>query len=305
MVLALCALVMLLVLVSALVLPPMMLAVPENPVSRTPTDVGLAYSEVELAGPAVPLPGWWIPAREPGATLVFVHGGGSSRTSTLFQSLDFYRAIHDAGINILTFDIRNHGNAPPTDSLLHMGQVEWRDLNAALERVAHLEGANPPYLVMGISMGGATAIHALANGVEADGWILLDPVLDNRDVLAHAAAAQTGLPTWLYRPAAWFATQFHGVASGNRQPLALAAAQRVPLLLLQDPDDPVTRARFSRHLALANPDISFHEAPATPATAGCLADKAGWGSHVSAFHCHRDWTLTRILDFVEGVKIRD
>jgi len=37
------------------------------------------------------LEGWWMPAENPRATLLFVHGAGSSRVSPFFNTLDFLR----------------------------------------------------------------------------------------------------------------------------------------------------------------------------------------------------------------------
>ena len=44
-------------------------------------------------------------------TLVFIHGGGSNRTSSYFGSLDFYRAMVDQGIAVAAIDLRNHGES--------------------------------------------------------------------------------------------------------------------------------------------------------------------------------------------------
>ena len=73
------------------------------------------------------LEAWWMPAENPRATLLFVHGAGSSRVSPFFNTLGFYDSLQKAGVSVFTFDQRNHGNSEYTDGYLRMGATEYRD----------------------------------------------------------------------------------------------------------------------------------------------------------------------------------
>src|SRR4249919_1068942 len=78
-----------------------------NPPHLTPADVGLAYESMVVESEGVPLPAWFIPARDgaPGPAVVLVHGWESARDRTLPLAL----FLHAAGFHCLTFDVRGNG----------------------------------------------------------------------------------------------------------------------------------------------------------------------------------------------------
>jgi uncharacterized protein len=109
---------------------------------------------------------------------------------------------------------------------------------------------------------------------------------------------ETGLPPALFAPSAWAATQFFGLPGGDDQALARAAALDLPILAIQDPDDPVTRARYSRELAQRNPRVTLWTAPPIDPQHPDLAWKERWGTHVSAFLFYPQETVAQILAFI-------
>ena len=152
---------------------------------------------------------------------------------------------------------------------------------------------------MGISMGGATLIQAAHDGAKLDGLILLDSLLDTNDTFAQGAWVHTGLPPALFAPSAWAATQFFGLPGDEEQALARAATLELPILAIQDPDDPVTRARYSRELAQRNPRVTLWLVPAIDPANPDLASKARWGTHVSAFLFYPRETVAQIMAFID------
>ncbi|MEP1595640.1 MAG: alpha/beta fold hydrolase, partial [Halieaceae bacterium] len=228
----------------------------------SPADVGLDYESVTLksAGDNIQLAAWWIPAMKPRANMVFVHGHGSNRHSTYFRSLDFYRAMHDAQVSVLTIDLRNHGESGADENGLQWGKGESADAIAAVNWLRQ-QSPELPVLAFGISMGGATVINAAARGASVDGLILLDPLLDSRSVFANGGWIETGLPSAFFAPAAAAAVAFHGLPDGDESALSLATKLKLPMLLIQDPDDPVTQASYARQLANENPEVVLWEAP--------------------------------------------
>jgi pimeloyl-ACP methyl ester carboxylesterase len=92
------------------------------PLHTTPASVGLEYEEVHFTAPdGVGLRGWFVPSGSfaPAPAVVFVHGWlwnrlGNVEGQVPFEdkSVDFLpatRALHDAGVGVLLFDLRNHG----------------------------------------------------------------------------------------------------------------------------------------------------------------------------------------------------
>jgi fermentation-respiration switch protein FrsA (DUF1100 family) len=273
----------------------------DNPVVTAPSDVGLNYQDVVIHSDGLALPGWWMPAANPRAVLMFVHGAGSSRTSHFIDSLNLYAAFVMEDISVLTIDLRNHGNAPKTDGHWTMGLEEHRDLLAMSLWLDDHTDQSVPRLAMGASMGGATVIHALANGLAVDGVILLDPALNTADSLAQGGRTETGLPSVLFQPYAWAATTFYGLPKGESDAGALITDVKQPILLIQDPDDPVTRLPFAKAAADTNPMIQLVTAAPVPQGADCLRNKGRWGTHVAAFKCDSQWTMNTVNKYLHTV----
>ncbi|MEZ5571122.1 MAG: alpha/beta fold hydrolase [Halioglobus sp.] len=272
-----------------------------SPLSGTPADVGLSFESFVVAPSdgALQLTGWWMPADNARAVLVFIHGGGSNRTSSYFSSLDFYRAMVDRGIAIVAIDLRNHGESGSDGRGLQFGGTEKFDATAAIDW-AHTRNPTLPVFAMGISMGGSTLIQALHDGAKVDGLILLDSLLDSADTFKQGAWVETGLPPALFSLSAWAATTFHGLPGGEEQALERAVNLDLPILAIQDPGDPVTRARYSRELAQRNPRVTLWLAPDIDPQHPDLAWKARWGSHVSAFQFFPHETVAQIMAFIDA-----
>ena len=272
---------------------------PAYPIARTPTEVSLRYRDVTVTEPVdgISLQGWFIPVETARAAVLFLHGGGSNRHSAYFEALDFYKALATLGYSVFTIDLRNHGNSSSDGEGLSFGLREARDAAAALDWLQE-ELPGTPIVMMGISMGGATAIHAIANGADPAGLILLDPLLDTDSTFTRGIWTQTGLPPSLFAPSAWSARTFFGFPGGDREARQLALSLQTPTLLIQDPGDPVTIARFAREVAEDNPAITLWEAPAVANDDPRYAWKGRWGSHVAAFAAHPDQTMAIIDSFI-------
>ncbi len=120
----------------------------------TPAASGMSFQELFV--PTVKnkqLFAWFIPANNSAMTLVVVHGWGGNAE----MMLPLAKPFHEAGINVLLYDARNHGKSDP-DSFSSLPRFA-EDLDHALAWVK----ANRPsdqILVMGHSIGAAAAILA-------------------------------------------------------------------------------------------------------------------------------------------------
>jgi pimeloyl-ACP methyl ester carboxylesterase len=283
-----------------------LVAVPQSVINRprheltvTPVDAGLYFEDFVLspADSTLKLKGWWMPAETPMATLVFIHGGGSSRHSGFFSSVEFYRAMVEQQISVVAIDLRNHGQSDSDGNGLQFGRTEMRDAQAAISW-AHTKSPSLPIFAMGISMGGATLIQAVHDDADITGLILLDSVLDTEDTVRQSGWVETGMPPALFAPSAWAAVTFFDLPGGEHRPLELASKLDLPILAMQDPDDPVTRAHYSTELARRNPNVTLWSAPTIAPDHPDLAFKGRWGSHVAAFAHHPEQTLEQIMQFI-------
>ena len=248
------------------------------------------------------LEAWWMPAENPRATLLFVHGAGSSRVSPFFNTLGFYDSLQKAGVSVFTFDQRNHGNSEYTDGYLRMGATEYRDVLAAREWLRGRTDNDTPVIICGLSMGGATSIYALANGMRADGLLLFDPMLNTRDSLERGGWVGYGLPSVLFRPMAYLAPLFWSLPYGESDALEVAKVLDLPIAIVQNKTDPITRSIWSEELAKASEAATIAFVPDIDASDPCMADKGRWGTHASSFHCHPDWTIEQVENLIARLR---
>ena len=113
---------------------------------KTPDDYGMTgWTDLVIPSDDVtPLEAWYIPAKggESNKLIIFNHAlpmcragfpGHLGEPWSLYDGveIDFviqYKHLTDAGYNVLTYDIRNHGNsAAANGGLSGIGQWEWRD----------------------------------------------------------------------------------------------------------------------------------------------------------------------------------
>lgn len=123
-----------------------------SPVLHSPSEHGLDYQDVTFPSrDGVPLEGWIIPAAGSDKLVITNHPMGFTRsglpthvepwhsawaTSGNGFEVDFipdYKVLHDAGYNVLTYDLRNHGlSGAANGGLASSGIFEARDVAGSL-----------------------------------------------------------------------------------------------------------------------------------------------------------------------------
>jgi uncharacterized protein len=128
-----------------------------SPVLRTPADVGLDYEDVSFpATDGTALEGWYMPAAGSGKVVIANHPMGFTRSGlpadtepwkSIWSSSgnDFavdlmpdYRILHDAGYNVLAYDLRNHGlSAAANGGIASSGIYEARDVIGSVQYIGN------------------------------------------------------------------------------------------------------------------------------------------------------------------------
>jgi fermentation-respiration switch protein FrsA (DUF1100 family) len=123
---------------------------------RTPADVGLAFTDVELTtADGVTLAGWYVTSTN-GAAVVVRHGAGSVRASTL----DHAAVLARHGFGVLLVDARGHGDSG--GRAMDLGWYGELDTGAAVDFLVARPEVDPDRIaVLGLSMGGEEAIGAI------------------------------------------------------------------------------------------------------------------------------------------------
>src|SRR5580658_7539219 len=122
------------------------------PILHSPSEHGLDYEDVTFpALDGVPLEGWFIPAAGSGKLIIANHPMGFSRSgipahlqpwkSVWAQSgndievnlIADYKILHDAGYNVLAYDLRNSGlSSAANGGIASSGIFEARDVAGSL-----------------------------------------------------------------------------------------------------------------------------------------------------------------------------
>ncbi|MFD3780334.1 alpha/beta hydrolase family protein [Streptomyces sp. NPDC058612] len=215
------------------------------------TALGLDHADVDVPGELGALPAWFVPAARD-TWVITVHGLGSGREHPMVV-MPF---LHRHHLPVLDLAYRGDLGAPaPPDGLGHLGESEWRDLDAAI-RYALRYGARRVVL-HGWSTGAAMALRAAERSALADrisGLVLDSPVLDWRATLRALAAARR-IPAAVLPLAVRAAESRAGLSADRRPPGADPGALRVPVLVFHGPDDTLASWEPSRRLAAARPDL--------------------------------------------------
>ncbi len=132
------------------------LFVPSKHISFIPSEIGLRYEDVYFrTRDKLQLNGWFIPAKDARATLLFIHGNAGN----IGDRMDKLKYFNEMGINVFIFDYRGYGKSSgrPTETGL------YTDAEAAYEYLTVTKGIVPDKIVVyGASLGGAVAIDLVS-----------------------------------------------------------------------------------------------------------------------------------------------
>ncbi|MFD4791032.1 alpha/beta hydrolase [Streptomyces sp. NPDC058459] len=224
--------------------------------------LGLDHADIDIPGELGPLPAWFVPASRD-TWVIAVHGLGTTRELTL----NVMGILHALGLPVLALAYRGDLGAPRSpDGLSHLGETEWRDVDAAI-RYAVRYGARRVVL-LGWSTGATMALRAAEQSSARDrvaGLILDSPVLSwetTLRALAHARHVPGPLLPLAVRAAQGRAATRPAREAPGVEPLA------VPTLIIHGPDDTIAPWADSRRLAARQPGlISLHPVPEAPHSA--------------------------------------
>jgi hypothetical protein len=221
--------------------------------AATPGDVGVAYTEVILGGPAGDYPAWLIEGVSD-RWVVFVHGLDGDRR----EALRVLPSLVGAGHPALVMSYRNDGDGPGDGSGRHaLGATEWRDLDLAVS-FAVASGARDVVLY-GFGAGAPVIGAYLANdplGV-VSGVVFDGPLVDATDA-ALAVSAHRRVPALLARWARAMVTFRFGVDLASSSLLGRIDHLTMPVLLIHGESDDRHPVGSTRVLADALPDAVLH-----------------------------------------------
>jgi len=242
--------------------------------------LGLPFASVHVSGELGPMPAWLVPGR--GTTwAILVHG----INDTPQAGLSIVPTLRRAGLPSLLITYREDLGAPPSpDGLHHMGETEWRDLEAAA-RYALDRGARRLILV-GYSMGGALVTQFMQHSPLADrvaGLLLDAPALNWKETISFNAT-EMGLPSFSTIPVEWTIDARIDADWDDLDALRHTDALQLPILLFHGGEDDVVPISTSNELAEALPRwVTYFRVPRAGHTEAWNVDPALYERRVEAF----------------------
>ena len=228
---------------------------------KTPDVYGMTYEERFIPSiDGVPLEMWYIPAKgAPSDKLViFNHAlpmcraGFPGHFGAPFSNfdeveIDFviqYKHLTDAGYNVLTYDIRNHGlSGEANGGISGIGNYEWRDCVAVKEYVDR----DPALSKMKVAlysqcMGGNSQYHAIYRRPELfeNVCCMVSPMVVSMEAIFDAFGELQGIQQY-QELIDYELLKMGGCTAAEMTPKRWAAAVKMPLLMIQVKDDIWTR----------------------------------------------------------------
>lgn len=151
---------------------------PSRELMLTPDRYGLEYEELQLkTGDGLTLHGWFIPTRNPRATLLFCHGNAGN----ISHRMESIAIFHQLGLNVLIFDYRGYGQSEGKPS----EQGTYLDAEAAWDYLTQQKNIPPNQIILfGRSLGAAIASR-LASTRQPLGLIVESAFSSVPDMAAH------------------------------------------------------------------------------------------------------------------------
>ncbi|MEW6097039.1 MAG: alpha/beta hydrolase [bacterium] len=163
---------------------------PSHDMDVNPGMIGLAYEDIYFeTEDRIKLNAWYIPAKNPIATLLFCHGNAGN----ISHRLESIRVFNELNLNVFIFDYRGYGKSKGRIS----EEGSYCDAKAAYYYIlSHIEQDKNKIVLFGKSLGAAVAID-LASKVDAKALI---------SESGFTSVIKIGQEVYPFLPVKWFCT---------------------------------------------------------------------------------------------------
>lgn len=231
-----------------------------SPVLHSPSEQNLDYEDITFpAHDGVPLEGWFIPAAGSNRLIIVNHPMGFSRSGLPAQfdpwhsqwapsgngfEVNFipdYKILHDAGYNVLTYDLRNHGfSSAANGGIVSRGIFEARDVIGSLQYAHNRKETRD--MTIGLfsrCLGCGAVFSAMKQFPEAFNEVrcLIGPQPVTPQIILEHHLALAGVPVNRIEDLDQLITLRTGIGLAQTDPREWAKYVHVPTFLYQVHDD--------------------------------------------------------------------
>ena len=261
----------------------LVMRIPRLPVEGSPSDVGLAYTNVSF--PArndsnILLKGWYFQGQGD-KTILIVHGGFQTRVDNVVDTLDLTKSLVADGYNVLLFDLRGRGESQGKG--LNMLTNE-NDIGGAVDFLK-TRGETAHLGIIGFCSGAATtAIFASGENI---GAVVLDGCFATVDSMVTRQATTRSIPAFLvdsFIPGLRLTVRlFYGAVPEN--PINVVPKITCPVFFIHEQNDNLTTTQETDELfaTAKNPADELWEIPGALHSEGYKADPVDYVNKVNAF----------------------
>src|SRR5580700_5815255 len=235
-----------------------------SPILHSPSEEKLDYEDVTfLSLDDVPLEGWFIPAAGSNKLIIANHPMGFSRSGipahlepwrsvwaasgndVEVNLVPDYKILHDAGYNVLAYDLRNFGlSGAANGGIASSGVFESRDVIGSLKYVRSRDDTRE--MTIGLfsrCLGCSSTFRAMADDPAAfrDVRCLVGPQPVTMKIIVERRLALLGAPADLINDLERRVLLRTGIGFARRAPTEWAKHVCVPTFLYQVHDDLLTR----------------------------------------------------------------
>ena len=253
--------------------------------AQGPAKYGVVYEDVRITSrdPGIELGAWFLPNAASNKAVVLVHGKDASRTREMQNGfVGFAVALRQRGFNVLMIDLRGHGTS--TQAPVSFGLNERHDVLGAVDWLRTRGFAPQRVGLLGISLGGASSIGAMADEPDL-GALVTDCSFADFVPMAEMKWSQiTGLSQLFMQPALWLTQRMSQVNLLAARPVDdMGRLQGRAVLIIHGTNDMLVPVSEARKLHAADPGAEYWEVAGAMHGGSYRWDPQAYLARVSAF----------------------
>ncbi|MDP4180847.1 MAG: alpha/beta hydrolase [Bacillota bacterium] len=256
------------------------------------SNIVIEYKDVQFKDieKTINLKGWYFKAKDSDKTIIMAHGYTNNRLQFKEKTIDLISGLQSKGFNVLVFDFRNAGISEGDKTTL--GVYEKDDLLGAIK---YMKAQGSKHIIlMGFSMGAATAIHTAAVSKDVEAVISDASFADMDTYLRKNLSVWSGLPKFPFNNTVLLAVKLMANVDTKtvcpKKEIELVAPR--PVMLIHGEDDDTIPIENSEEIYDAYKKININN---------ITFWRVAGAKHVGSYEKDPQEYMRRIFEFLDKV----